>query len=263
MAPLYRYGALPLLAALVLTTGCGPRLDLRSSSHLETLLPSSNAYPDGLTVEDLNVEEIEGADLSGASGAGDFEHVEPAGCGAILNGGTGPLPEGAVEGAAQTATPSGSSTGSAVYGYVLVRGDFGDAPVGGTGFGDLVDTCSRMSVSMDGTRLEGELTSEDSSPALPEAGGMFAMTLSDSGPEISARTAWGQVGDVYFVLVAMRTSEPSDVSPWELADACEGRTDFDCYDSYRAEAAAEADEQMAEDFGAVLERAVEKLEREA
>ncbi|WP_435111782.1 hypothetical protein [Nocardiopsis synnemataformans] len=261
MASLHRHGALTLLAALVLTTGCGPQLDLRSSSRLEALLPSSNAYPDGFDVDELDVEEIEGVDFGGTD-TDDFGDVEPAECEAVLNGGTGRLPAGAVEGAAQTATPSGSSPGAATYGYVLVSGDFGDAPVEGTGFGHLLNTCSRMSVSMNGG-IEGALVSRDS-PALPEGGGMFSVTLYGERSHMAARTAWGQVGEVYFVLVGMRTSGYSDVSSMELMEACR-EDDFseECRDAHRAQVDREKDALMEEEFEEVLTRAVEKLERAA
>lgn len=262
MPSLHRHGALALLAVLVLTTGCGPQLDLRSSSRLEALLPSPNAYPDGFDVDELDVEEIEGVDFGGGTGTDDFDDVEPAECGAVLNGGAGRLPAGAVEGAAQTATPSGSSSGSAVYGYVLVSGDFGDAPVEGTGFGHLLDTCSRMSLSTGGARLEGALVSRDS-PALPEGGGMFSVTLYGERTAMAARTAWGQVGDVYFVLVGMSAGDSSDVSSHELVEACPDEIDMDCMDSHRVRMATEENERMAEDFEEVLSRAVEKLERAA
>ncbi len=98
MTPLHRHGALTLLAALVLTTGCGPRLDLQDSPRLEALLPSPNAYPDGFDVDDLDVDEIQGVDFGGEAGADDFGDVEPAECAAVLNGGTGRLPAGTVEG---------------------------------------------------------------------------------------------------------------------------------------------------------------------
>ncbi|WP_061081211.1 hypothetical protein [Nocardiopsis alborubida] len=262
MAPLHRHGALPLLAALVLTTGCGPQLDLRDSPRLEALLPSSNAYPDGFDVDELDVDELQGVDFGGEAGTDDFGDVEPAECGAVLNGGTGRLPAGAAEGAAQIAAPSGSSSGSAVYGYVLVSGDFGDAPVEGTGFGHLLDTCSRMSVSVGGTRMEGALVSRDS-PALPEGGGMFSVTLYGERTAMAARTAWGQVGEVYFVLVGMNAGDSSDVSTYELMEACPDEIDMDCMDSHRVRMATEENERMAEDFEEVLSRAVEKLERAA
>ncbi len=261
MAPLYRHGALPLLAALVLTTGCGPRLDLQDSSRLEALLPSPNAYPDGFDVDELDVDEIQGVDFGGEAGTDGFRDVEPAECGAVLNGGTGRLPAGAVEGAAQTATPSGSSPGAATYGYVLVSGDFGDAPVEGTGFGDLLDACSRMSVSANGG-LEGALVSRDS-PALPEGGGMFSVTLYGEHAHLAARTAWGQVGEVYFVLVGMRASGYSDVSSLALMEACGDDLDPGCEDAYRARVDREEDDRMEEEFEEVLTRAVERLERAA
>ncbi|WP_444963326.1 hypothetical protein [Nocardiopsis sp. M1B1] len=262
MASLHRHGALTLLAALVLTTGCGPQLDLRESSRLEALLPSPNAYPDGFDVDDLDVDEIQGVDFGGEAGADDFGDVEPAECGAVLNGGTGRLPAGAVEGAAQIATPPGSARSSAVYGYVLVSGDFGDAPVEGTGFGNLLDTCSRMSVSANGG-VEGALVSRDS-PSLPEGGGMFSVTLYGERSHMAARTAWGQVGEVYFVLVGMRTSGYSDVSSTELMEACR-EDDFseECRDAHRAQVDRERDALMEEEFEEVLSRAVEKLERAA
>ncbi|OOC54876.1 MULTISPECIES: hypothetical protein [Nocardiopsis] len=258
MAPLYRYGALPLLAALVLTTACDPQLELRGSERLDALLLPPEAYPDGFTVEEIDIE-----DFDGASATGDLGNVEPAECGAALGGGPEQLPEEAVEGAGQTATRPGSSSGSAVvYSYVLVSGDFGDVSADEAGFEQMLDSCSRMTVANEGTEFEGTLSSANSS-ALPEGGGMFVMTLSGEGMEMVARTAWGQVEDMYFVLMALDLGGSSDLSPMELVEACRDDSRPDCYDSHRAEVAAEADERMAEDFEAVLERAVEKLERSA
>ncbi|WP_017573917.1 hypothetical protein [Nocardiopsis halotolerans] len=255
MKPSYRHGVPLLLMALVLVTGCTPPLELRGDNRLEGLLPPPTAYPEGFDVDQVRVEELdEGTDNGG------YTRVEPEQCGAVLSGGTGWFPEGAEKGAAQIADPLYSSLGSVVYGYVHVSGDFGDTPVEGTGFERLLDSCDQLTAHFHGDSVDGTLVSE-TSPSLPEGGGMTVLTLS-SGEETEkvTRTAWGQVGDVYFVLVAMHTISPADAPVGALSEACRDDVGMECTQAQEEELVAEAIERQAKEFESVLAQAVEGLE---
>ncbi|WP_116248076.1 hypothetical protein [Nocardiopsis sp. FIRDI 009] len=248
--------ALPTLTALVLAVGCAPGPAPSPSERLEALLLDPGAYPDGFTVETAGIDELDGRDGTGVSHP-TVDGVEPAECARAFDEGAAALPQGVTEGAAQVAV---STTPPVRYSYVLVSGGLReDATVPGW-WDDLADRCSAMTVVMDGLELRGGLTEEDS-PYLPDGGGMVAMDLAHNGMDMSARVAWGRVGDVRFVLRSRDLDAAPSVSTPDLVDTCvEVPTDFDCVEEERDSRAAQARAEAAEEFGAVLFRAVRTLE---
>ncbi|MEV2278683.1 hypothetical protein AB0I72_24155 [Nocardiopsis sp. NPDC049922] len=246
---------LPLLplTALVAAVGCAPRPDLDASDRLDALLLDADAYPIGYTVQTLDIDDLDGT----AASATPFDRVEPAGCADVLDGGAVELPEEAVEGAGQVAT---TSAPSALYTYVLVSGDFPEDASAASAWSDLLDRCAEMTVVADGVEARGGLTAEES-PLLPDGGGMFSMSLTGDGVEMSSRAAWGRVGDVHFALTSLDLDPAPEVSTPELVDACvEDPADTDCVEEQREELADRARAEAAREFASVLSRAVETLE---
>ncbi|WP_017601851.1 hypothetical protein [Nocardiopsis lucentensis] len=241
------------LAALLLAVGCAPGPHLRSSERLDDLLLGPDAYPDGFTVEAAPIDALDEMAVSEPV----VDGVEPAECAHMFDEGTAALPKGATEGAAQIAT---SAIPPVLYSYVLASG--GPAEDTAAGWAGLVDRCSEMTAVVDGLELRGGLTAEDS-PYLPDGGGMVAMDLTRNGMDMSARVAWGRVGDVHFVLRSRDLDAAPAVSTPDLVDTCvEVPTDFDCVEEQREERAAQARARAADEFGVVLFRAVRALEEE-
>ncbi|MFI6579227.1 hypothetical protein ACIBFB_25865 [Nocardiopsis sp. NPDC050513] len=252
---------LPLLSltALVTAVGCAPPPDLDASDRLDALLLGADAYPTGFTVQTVDTGDLADLDGTAVSGAS-FDRVEPAECADAVDGGAAALPVGAVEGAGQVATASAPPL---VYTYVLVSGDFPEGGAAVPGWSELLERCSETTVATEAFEAHGGLTAEGS-PSLPEGGGMFAMSLTGDGVDLFSRAAWGQVGDVYFVLMSLDLDPAPEVSTPELVDACiEDPADTDCVGEQRRELADQARAEAAAEFESVLSRAVDTLEEGA
>ncbi|MBR8744239.1 hypothetical protein [Nocardiopsis sp. MG754419] len=248
-----RIALLPLALLLPLTACDSPRLQLESSERLNDLLPSSSDYPDGLRVESIDVDELNGESTSGT----DFDSVSPAACDEALASGPGEFPTEAVQGAGQVAVAD-SSDALAVYSYVLVSGDF-DADVDDTAYETMLDSCSSMTVVNEGIQFKGGLERAESS-ALPEDDQKFTMNLSAEGMDMVMWTAWGQVEDVYFVLIGMDLGTGSSSNTPALAAECyENGVDQECLDRIQEEADAEATAAKEERFEEILDTAMESL----
>ncbi|MFE3456847.1 hypothetical protein ACFXKD_04820 [Nocardiopsis aegyptia] len=253
------------LAPALIVTGCDAQaLELRASERLEDMLLTADDYPEGYSLESMDVE-----DLEGASPGGDIGDVEPAECAQVMEGGSAEIPEDAVEGAAQSAT----NDDPAVYMLILVSGDPGQDELDTSDYDAMLRDCSEMTITSDGITLDATVESM-SSPSLPETGGMFGMSMEGEGMEMAMTTAWGQVDDVFFALVRMdmapgADSESAPSLPYgDAREECMEEENpvpcmMDAGEAEQEQADAEAREADEEEFEEVLAAAVERLEQAA
>ncbi|RKS09421.1 hypothetical protein DFP74_5157 [Nocardiopsis sp. Huas11] len=252
--------ALALAPALVLTGCDAPTLELRPSERLEDLLLTADDYPEGYSLESIDVEDLEDT----STGADDIGAVEPAECARVMDGGSAEIPEGAVEGAAQSAT----SDDPAFFMHMVVSGDLGADALDTSDYDALLRDCSQMTITSEGITLDAALESM-SSPSLPETGDMFALSMEGEGMEMVMTTAWGQVDDVFFALLHMDMAPGADAVPTmphgEAREACTEEENpvpcmTDAREAEQEQADAEARQEAREEFERVLAAAVERLE---
>lgn len=223
---------------------------------MERLLPATSEYPDGVSVEPIDTEELDGATPPGLD---DLDSVEPADCASAMEDNPAELPEEAVQAAGQVSA-SGGGSADKIYSYALVSGDFEEEVVDEGAFERVLSECSSMTVVSEGVEMEGGISGRDFD-ALPEEGGAFTMDLSEDAHSMAMWTAFGQVEDVYFALIGMDLDAAADMLPGSTDDDCDDdQLGFECFEEQREEADAESRDESEAEFEEFLNTAVETLE---
>ncbi|GAA3761711.1 hypothetical protein HDA32_005740 [Spinactinospora alkalitolerans] len=261
----FRHAAVPMLLALALA-GCGSGVELRPSARLDALLPPDDVYPDGYLVQTGDVAEIE----SEGSSSPDFDRVEPAECGAAMEeSGSEQVPQGAAEGALQTARPDGASGPTTSYSFILVTEDPSEDASDTGPQVRMIDACSRFTGYVGDERMEGRIRrlSQDD---LPEGSDGFIMEFSGGGTDMSTQMAWGKASDVHFALLSVHVDDgSSSPSVPELLDACrdepreDGERPTTCYDNHRVQSEAIEELEREEEFAGIMASAARHLEEAA
>lgn len=284
----HRALVVPVVLAVVLT-GCS-NVDLTATQRMNDLLPTEAELPDGYTREWIDMDGFDGE----LSSANHISSVSPSSCDAALDEPPDVFPGGSGEGAALSLRPPADSSprpedalasaeeggpGSeprdpvvtGAFSYVVASGDLPQVDRDRRLERILAECGDGFSLTFDDVAgLTGE-AEPFASTALPEGGGGFILRIGDNGPtHRTSHMAWGQVGDVFFMLGRVDWRVPPDqgaLDPYSSsAHECRREASHDeaealeCAETRRQEEARALAREQDESFEEMLEIVTDRLE---
>ncbi|MFE6305814.1 hypothetical protein [Nocardiopsis sp. NPDC057823] len=273
----FRILVVPAVLAAALT-GCS-NVELTATQRMNDLLPFQEELPDGYVREWIDMDGFDGR----LSSAEHISSVFPSSCGDALAEPPDVFPEGTGEGAAlslrppsdasplpeePSASPGEDDPGSeprepavtGAFSYVVASGDFPPVDRDGRLERVLGECGDGFSLTFDDVSGLNGVAERFRSASLPENGGGLVLRIGDGwATHRTSHMAWGQVGDVFFMLGRVDWRVPPDQGPVDLYSPsvrdCRLEASYD-----NAESMACAERRMREEARALAREQDEAFE---